>query len=144
MSVTLHCDALRPDKIQNERLKTTVAHRERERESYFTTGDLPPISSSWRRAPWGSRHSNFIFQLNTCGCSPYVTSSLMIGWLCRLQLLLVLSSAQSFSGPSPAGLMTTFYYLRFESPPTCQGQVPVFVSRRKRVARLYPHREVSE
>jgi hypothetical protein len=25
---------------------------------------------------------------------------------------------QSFSGPSPAGLMTTFYCLRFETPPT--------------------------
>jgi hypothetical protein len=24
-------------------------------QSYFTTGSLPPISSSWRQAPWGSR-----------------------------------------------------------------------------------------
>jgi hypothetical protein len=30
--------------------------------------------------------SNFIFQLNTCGCSPYVTSSLTRGWVCRLQI----------------------------------------------------------
>jgi hypothetical protein len=37
--------------------------------------------------------SNFIFQLNTCGYSPYVTSSLMRGWVCHLQLLLVLASA---------------------------------------------------
>jgi hypothetical protein len=28
------------------------------------------------------------------------------------------SPAQSFSGPSTAGLMTTFYSLRFETPPT--------------------------
>jgi hypothetical protein len=28
-----------------------VRERERERESYFTTGGLPPISSSWRRVP---------------------------------------------------------------------------------------------
>jgi hypothetical protein len=35
----------------------------------------------------------FIFQLNTCGFSPYVTSSLMRGWVCHLQLLLVLASA---------------------------------------------------
>jgi hypothetical protein len=27
----------------------------RERESYFTTGGLPPISSSWRQAPWVPR-----------------------------------------------------------------------------------------
>jgi hypothetical protein len=37
--------------------------------------------------------SNFIFQLNTCGYSPYVTSSLTRGWSCRLQLLLVLARA---------------------------------------------------
>jgi hypothetical protein len=35
----------------------------------------------------------FILQLNTCGYSPYVTSSLMRGWVCRLQLLLGLASA---------------------------------------------------
>jgi hypothetical protein len=33
--------------------------------------------------------SNFIFQLNTYDYSPYVTSSLTTGWVCRLQLLLV-------------------------------------------------------
>jgi hypothetical protein len=32
-------------------------------------------------------------QLNSCGYSPYVTSSLRRGWVCRLQLLLVLASA---------------------------------------------------
>jgi hypothetical protein len=37
--------------------------------------------------------SNFIFHLNTCGYSRYVTCSLMRGWVCRLQLLLVLASA---------------------------------------------------
>jgi hypothetical protein len=31
--------------------------------------------------------------LNTCGHTPYVTSSLTRGWVCRLQLLLVLASA---------------------------------------------------
>jgi hypothetical protein len=35
----------------------------------------------------------FIFQLNTCGYCPYVTSSLTRGWVHRLQLLLVLASA---------------------------------------------------
>jgi hypothetical protein len=37
--------------------------------------------------------SNFIFQLNTCGYSLYVTSSLTRRLVCRLQLLLVLASA---------------------------------------------------
>jgi hypothetical protein len=59
----------------------------------------------------------FIFQQNTCCYSPYVTSSLTRGWVCRLQMLRV-SPAHSFLGPSPARLMTTFYCLRFETPPT--------------------------
>jgi hypothetical protein len=37
--------------------------------------------------------SNFIIQLNTCGYSPYVTSFVTRGWVCRLQLLLALVSA---------------------------------------------------
>jgi hypothetical protein len=32
------------------------------------------------------------------------------------------SPVQSFSGPSPAGLMTIFYCLRFETPPTCRAR----------------------
>jgi hypothetical protein len=36
---------------------------------------------------------HFIFQLNTHGYVPYVTSSLTRGWVCHLQLLLVLASA---------------------------------------------------
>jgi hypothetical protein len=61
-------------------------------QSYFTTGGLPPISSSWCQAPWDSQ-PEFFFQLNTCGCSPYVTSSLTRGWICHLQLLLDLASS---------------------------------------------------
>jgi hypothetical protein len=34
------------------------------------------------------------------------------------------SPAQSFSGPSPAGLMTTFYCLKFEIPPTWRARSP--------------------
>jgi hypothetical protein len=38
----------------------------------------------------------------------------MRGRVCRLQLLLVLASAVIL-GPSPVGLATIFYYLRFET-----------------------------
>jgi hypothetical protein len=38
-------------------------------------------------------HEQYFFKLNTCGYSPYVTSSLTRGWICRLQLLLALASA---------------------------------------------------
>jgi hypothetical protein len=37
--------------------------------------------------------SNFILQVNTCDYSSYVTSSMTRGWVCRLQLLLVLANA---------------------------------------------------
>jgi hypothetical protein len=49
---------------------------QRRSQSYFKNGGLPPIIWFWWQAPWDSRHSNFIFQLNTYGYSPYVTSSL--------------------------------------------------------------------
>jgi hypothetical protein len=34
--------------------------------------------------------------------------------------------------------MAIFYSLRFETPPNLEGQLPVFISPRNRVARLYP------
>jgi hypothetical protein len=37
-------------------------------------------------------HGLHFFQLNTCSHSPYVTSSLTRGWVCRLKLLLALAS----------------------------------------------------
>jgi hypothetical protein len=40
--------------------------------NYFTNGGLPPISSSWRRVPCGSR-PEICFQLHTCCRSPYIT-----------------------------------------------------------------------
>jgi hypothetical protein len=43
--------------------------------------------------PLETTTTNFIFQLNTCGYSPYVTSSLTRGCVCRLQWLLGLASA---------------------------------------------------
>jgi hypothetical protein len=69
----------------------------------------------------------FYFQLNPCCHSPYIASSLTRGCDCNLQLLLGLSSAvQSFSGLSPAGLMTIFYRLRFDTPPTWRARSPYF------------------
>jgi hypothetical protein len=56
--------------------------------------------------------SNFIFQLNTCGYSHYVRSSLTRGWFRRYNCCWS-SPAQSFSDPSPAELKTLFYCLRF-------------------------------
>jgi hypothetical protein len=61
-------------------------------QNYFTTGGLPPDSSSWRQAPWGSR-SEIVFQLKPCGHSPYVTSSLTRRWGSLMNMLALYSSA---------------------------------------------------
>jgi hypothetical protein len=81
--------------------------------------------------------SNFIFQLNTCDYSPYVTSSLTRGWVCRLQLLLVLASADILRSESHR-IHDHVLLSQFRDSPNLEGQVPVFISPRSRVTRLYP------
>jgi hypothetical protein len=76
--------------------------------------------------------SNFIFQLNTSGCSAYVTSSLTRGWVCRLQLLLVLASAVILRSESRGSHDILLSQIR--DSPNLEGQVPVFISPRNRVA----------
>jgi hypothetical protein len=61
-----------------------------------------------------TRFFNIVRQLRVCWNG---APSLTRGRVCLLQLLLS-SPAQSFSGPSPAGLMTIFHCLRFENPST--------------------------
>jgi hypothetical protein len=80
--------------------------------------------------------SNF-FRLNTCGHSPYVTSSLTRGWVCSLQLLLAVGGAVILRSESRR---TRDHILlsRYETPPNLKGQVDVFISPRNRVAQLYP------
>jgi hypothetical protein len=103
----------------------------------FTTGGLMPISSSWRQAPWDSQHSNFIFQLNTCGYSPHVTSSLTRRWICHLQLLLILDSAVILRSES-RGTHDNILLSQIRDSSNLEGQVPVFISPRNRVAWLCP------
>jgi hypothetical protein len=80
--------------------------------------------------------SNFIFQLNTCGYSPFVTSSLTRGWVCRL-LLLALASAVILRSES-YGTHDHILLSQIRDSPDLKDQVPVFISPRKRVALLYP------
>jgi hypothetical protein len=83
------------------------------------------------------RHTtnNFIFQSNTCSYSPYVTSSLTRGWVCRLQLLLFLASAVILRS---RGTHDHILLSQIRDSPNLEGQVPVFISLRNRVDRLYP------
>jgi hypothetical protein len=52
-------------------------------QSYFTTGGLPAFNSSWPK-PLEVHDQIFFLQLNPCGHSPYVISSMARGWVCLL------------------------------------------------------------
>jgi hypothetical protein len=79
----------------------------------------------------------FVFQLNTCSYRPYVISSLKRGWVCRLQLLLVLPSAVILR-PKSRGTHDHILLCQIRDSPNLEGQVPVFICPRNRVAQLYP------
>jgi hypothetical protein len=80
--------------------------------------------------------SNFIFQLNTCGYSSYVTSFLTTGWVCHLQLLLALASAVILRSESRGAHDHILLPQIRDSP--LEDQVPVFLNPRNRVTRFYP------
>jgi hypothetical protein len=86
-------------------------------QSYFTTDGLPPICWSWRHAPCDSRPA-FFFQLNTCFHSTYVKHPLWREDGSVVYNFCWSSLAQSFSVATPAGLVTTFYCLKFVTPAT--------------------------
>jgi hypothetical protein len=71
--------------------------------------------------------SNFIFQLNICGYSPYVTSSPMRGRVSRLQLLLALASAVILRSES-RGNHDHILLSQIRDFPNMEGQVSVFIS----------------
>jgi hypothetical protein len=79
--------------------------------------------------------TSIFFQLNTCSHSPYVTSSLMRGWVCCLQLLLVLANAVIL-GSESRGMHGQILLSQIRDSPNLEGQVPVFISPRNRVAQL--------
>jgi hypothetical protein len=80
---------------------------------------------------------HYFFQLNSCDYSPYVTSYLTRGWVCRLQLLLVLVSAVIFRS-QPRGTNDHILLSQIRDFLNLEGQIPVFISPRNRVAQLYP------
>jgi hypothetical protein len=75
--------------------------------------------------------------LNTCSYSPYVTSSLTRGWVCRLQLLLGFARAVILRSES-CGSHNHILQSQIRDSPNLQGQIPVFISPRNREAQLYP------
>jgi hypothetical protein len=60
----------------------------------------------------------------------------MSGWVCSLQLLLVLASAVILRSDS-CGIRDHMLLSQIRDSPNQAGQVPLFISPRNRVARLY-------
>jgi hypothetical protein len=79
----------------------------------------------------------FVFQLNTCGYRPYLKSSLTTGWVCRLQLLMVLVSAVILRSES-RGTLDHILLSPIRDSPNLEAQVPVYISPRIRATQLYP------
>jgi hypothetical protein len=82
--------------------------------------------------PLETHDQNFFSQQNTCDYRPLTRR-----WVCCLQLLLVLASAvilgfESRENHDHISLSQT------QDFPNLEGQVPVFISYRNRVAQLYP------
>jgi hypothetical protein len=82
-------------------------------------------------------HDQILFQPNTCFHSSYVTSFLTRGWICRLQLLLGLASAVILRSESH-GTQDHILLSQIRDSPNLEGQSPVIIPRRKRVAQLHP------
>jgi hypothetical protein len=82
-------------------------------------------------------HDQYFFQLNTCGYSPYVTSPLTRGKVCRFQLLLALARVVILTSES-RGTHDHILLSQIRDSPNLEGQVPILISPRNRVAQLYP------
>jgi hypothetical protein len=79
--------------------------------------------------------TRIFFQLNICGYSPYVISSLTRGWVCRLQLLLALARVVIL-GSEFCGTHDRILLSQTRGSLNLEDQVPVFISPRNRVAQL--------
>jgi hypothetical protein len=69
--------------------------------------------------------TSIFFQLNTCGFSPYITFSLTRGWVCRLQMLLVLASSVILVSES-LGTHDRILLSQIRDSHSLEGQVPVY------------------
>jgi hypothetical protein len=75
--------------------------------------------------------------MNHYGHSPYVTSSLTRGRVCRLQLLLVFASAIILGSESHED-HDHILLSQTRNSPNLEGEVLIFISPRNRVTQLHP------
>jgi hypothetical protein len=101
------------------------------------TTDSQSASLSWCQAPiwspWPDIFSVWRLRVSCCE-APSLTRGRVCNLLCNCFWAL---PEQSLLSPSPAELTAIFYSLIWDSP-NLEGQVPVFISPRNRVAQLYP------
>jgi hypothetical protein len=102
-----------------------------------------------RSTPGSAPHYLYLLSYEECGdvtqarsshemiCCRHVTSSLTREWVCHLQLLLGIASAVTLRSES-RGTHDHILLSQIRDSPNLEGQVPVFISPRNRVARLYP------
>jgi hypothetical protein len=103
-------------------LKTISEESELFYDWWFTTNHFVLATSPFRPTT-----RICIFQLKTSGYSPYVTSSLWRGWVCCLQLSLVLASAVILRSESH-GTHDHILLSQIRKSPNLEGQVSVFIS----------------
>jgi hypothetical protein len=83
-------------------------------------------------------HDQILFQYWQLRISWYGAPSMTRGWICNLLVRLLLGLVRAVTlGTKTHRTQTTFYCLIWDSC-NLEGQVPVFIYPRKRVAQLYP------
>jgi hypothetical protein len=117
-------------RMGKSRVRVRVRVRVRIRDWRFTANQFVLATS-----PLRLKISNFICQPNICDYSLHVTSSLTRGW--SLQLLLIFASAVILRSES-LGTHDHISLSLIRDSRNLEGQVPVYISPRNKVARFYP------
>jgi hypothetical protein len=105
-------------------------------ESYFTTGNLPPISLSCRQAPWYPQPVFFFFNwILMVIVLMYILSDKRMGLLFTIAAGPQQCSHFQVQIPQDSW---PFLLSQIREYPNLEEQVPVFISPRNRVAQLYP------
>jgi hypothetical protein len=125
--------------FNNNNNNILLTNQNSQSQSYLTTDGQSANLSRCQATIRASDQIFFLFeiffrQLRVCY---FVTPYLTRGRVCNLLLLLVLASAVPL-GSESRGTQTIFFVPKFWDSSNLEGQVPVFISPRNRMAQLYP------
>jgi hypothetical protein len=106
-------------------------------QSYFLTGGLPPLIRFGDKPL--ETHDQCFFQLNTCGHSSYVIVLILSDERMGLSFTVAAGPRQrTHSQVRVTRDSWPHFTVSFRDSPNLEGQVPVFMCPRNRVAELYP------